>query len=203
MANEVRICNLALSRLGDDATVASLNPPEGSAQAEHCANFYPLALGSLLEMHEWSFATRTQPLAQLAQAAPAPWIAAYALPGGCIKVIELVPRSGGVPNSAPVPYALEAGADGQRILFTDLHDASIRFIVRVDDAQQYPPLFIDALSWLLASHLAGPIIKGDVGQKMAHDCLRQFMLALSLAKISDANQQRGRPEPMPVWMVGR
>ena len=45
MASEVEICNLALARLGDAATVVSIDPPEGSAQAEHCAMFYrPLRL---------------------------------------------------------------------------------------------------------------------------------------------------------------
>ena len=37
MATEVDICNLALAHLGDNATIASLKPPEGSAQAEHAA----------------------------------------------------------------------------------------------------------------------------------------------------------------------
>ena len=36
MASDVQICNIALAHLGDTATVASINPPEGSAQAEHC-----------------------------------------------------------------------------------------------------------------------------------------------------------------------
>ena len=48
MATEVDICNLALAHLGDDATIASLNPPEGSAQAEKAARFYPIARNSLL-----------------------------------------------------------------------------------------------------------------------------------------------------------
>ena len=48
MASAVDICNLALSHLGDTATVASLDPPEGSAQAEHCARFYPVARDALV-----------------------------------------------------------------------------------------------------------------------------------------------------------
>ena len=58
MASDVEICNLALSHLGDTATVASIDPPEGSAQAEHCARFYPIARDALLEKHDWSWATR-------------------------------------------------------------------------------------------------------------------------------------------------
>lgn len=63
MASEVEISNLALSRIGDSATVSSINPPEGSAQAEHCQRFYPIARNSLLEMHAWSFCDRRIQLA--------------------------------------------------------------------------------------------------------------------------------------------
>lgn len=58
MPSAVTICNLALAHLGDSATVSSIDPPEGSAQAEHCARFYPVALGLLLEAHPWNFATK-------------------------------------------------------------------------------------------------------------------------------------------------
>ena len=67
MASEVDICNLALSHLGDNATVASIDPPEGSAQAEHCSRFYPIARDTLLEMHNWNFSTRRAVLAQRGQ----------------------------------------------------------------------------------------------------------------------------------------
>ena len=46
MASDVDVCNLALAHLGDEATVASISPPEGSAQAGHCARFYPMARDS-------------------------------------------------------------------------------------------------------------------------------------------------------------
>ena len=57
MASEVQICNLALSRIGEDGSIISLDPPEGSEHAAACAAFYQRALGSLLESHDWSFAT--------------------------------------------------------------------------------------------------------------------------------------------------
>jgi len=64
MASDVDLGNLMLSHLGDDATVTNLNPPEGSSQAEHVAVFFPIARDSLLEMHNWNFATRRAPLAE-------------------------------------------------------------------------------------------------------------------------------------------
>ena len=75
MASEVEICNLALARLGDAATVVSIDPPEGSAQAEHCAMFYPMARDTLLAQHPWGFAQRRVRPARLA--------AGYLLPDDC------------------------------------------------------------------------------------------------------------------------
>jgi hypothetical protein len=46
MASEVQICNLALSRIGEDGSIISLDPPEGSEHAAACAAFYQRALGS-------------------------------------------------------------------------------------------------------------------------------------------------------------
>ena len=34
MADAVSICNLALAHIGEEATIISLDPPEGSAEAK-------------------------------------------------------------------------------------------------------------------------------------------------------------------------
>ena len=65
MASAVEICNLALSFLGDTGSIASIDPPESPAQAKMCAIYYPIAKSAMLEMHDWSFATKRQLLAKL------------------------------------------------------------------------------------------------------------------------------------------
>ena len=65
MASVVDICNLALAHLGDDATISSIDPPEGSAQAEHCKRFYTSARDTLLQLHPWNFASKRIALAEL------------------------------------------------------------------------------------------------------------------------------------------
>ena len=85
MASEVDICNLALGHLGDNATVASLEPPEGSAQAEHCARFYPIARDALQEMHPWNFCTKRIALALIDGVSYSQWKYVYAEPSGVIQ----------------------------------------------------------------------------------------------------------------------
>jgi hypothetical protein len=90
MSSEVEICNLALAHLGDSATVASIDPPEGSSQAEHCQRWYPIARNALLEMHEWGFATTRALLAEVVNPFPQ-WRRAYARPSDCLKVLAVLP----------------------------------------------------------------------------------------------------------------
>lgn len=201
MASEVDICNLALARLGDNATVASIDPPEGSAQAEHCARFYPVARDSLLEMHAWKFATRRVLLAQLTTDTWN-WTFAYAEPTGVLKLLAVLPASASSDDDTQ-EYEAETDGNGTPIILTDLEGASLRYVAHVTDTTVFSPLFVDALAWLLASYLAGPVLKGDAGAAMAKACLQSFMLALSNAKVSDANQRKVRPEHKPDWIAGR
>ena len=201
MASEVDICNLALARLGDNATVASIDPPEGSAQAEHCARFYAVARDSLLEMHAWKFATRRVLLAKLTVESW-DWAFAYAEPTGALKLLGVLSPSASNDEETQ-PYETESDANGASIILTNQEDASLRFVARVTDTTKFSSLFVDALSWLLASYLAGPVIKGDTGAAMAKACMQSFMLVFSDAKMSDANQRKVRMEHTPAWISGR
>lgn len=201
MASEVDICNLALAHLGDNATVASIDPPEGSPQAEHCARFYAVARDSLLEMHAWKFATRRVLLAKLTVESW-DWAFAYAEPTGALKLLGVLSATASNDDETQ-PYEAESAANGAAIILTNQEGASLRFVARVTDTTKFSPLFVDALAWLLASYLAGPVLKGDAGAAMAKACLQSFMLAFSNAKVSDANQRKVRPEHTPAWIAGR
>jgi hypothetical protein len=201
MASEVDICNLALARLGDNATVASIDPPEGSAQAEHCARFYAVARDSLLEMHAWKFATRRATLAALT-VETWNWAYAYAEPSGTLKLLAVLPAAAA--NDAETQdFEPESDSTGTAIILTNQEAASLRYIARTTDTTKFSPLFVDALAWLLASYLAGPVLKGDAGAASAKTCYQSFLVAFSLAKTSDANQRKVRPDHSPAWIAGR
>jgi hypothetical protein len=226
MASEVDICNLALGHLGDNATVASIRPPEGSAQAEHCARFYPIARDSLLEMHFWNFSMRRINLAPLEATWPE-WKYGYALPNDVLNVIAVMPPDANddyasrfVPSDTPQfahnyspviaagrytpqPYTIEVLADGQHILYTNQENAMLRYTAYVSDTTVFSPLFTMALSWHLASMLAGPIIKGDQGAAEAKRCTQMAMGYISQAEASDANQRRITLEHIVPWTSGR
>lgn len=201
MASVVDICNLALARLGDDATVASIDPPEGSAQAEHCWRFYPIARDSLLEMHDWKFATRRTVLAELV-AESFNWTYVYAEPDGAIRLISVLPTSASSDDES-AEYDAEAGESGEALIYTNVANATLRYTARVTDTTKFSPLFTDALAWLLASHIAGPLLKGDSGAAAAKACYQNFRMVLALATVSDANQRNVKPKHKPDWIAAR
>lgn len=227
MASEVDICNLALAHLGDTATVSSLYPPEGSAQAEHCARFYPIARDSLLEMHMWNFATTRANLAMLTATMPE-WTYVYAAPNDMLNAIAVLPPEASDDYSArimptdlygyttiqnlpfnwagtytPQPFSMETLTDGTQVICTDQQSAVLRYTRFVTDTTLYSPLFVTALSWHLASMLAGPILKGDVGAAEAKRCAQMAELWRQQAEASDANQRNIKPNQIVGWMAGR
>lgn len=201
MASEVEICNLALARLGDNATVASIDPPEGSAQSEHCARFYPIARDSLLELHNWRFATRRSLLSKLVTDSWN-WKFAYAEPTGVIKLLAVLPKDS-PSDQQGFPFESEGSQTGASLILTDVEAATLRYIARVVDTTKFPPLFVDALGWLLASYLAGPVLKGDAGSAEAKRCYQVFITLLGQARASDANQSNTDLQHVPDWMAAR
>lgn len=193
MSSEVDICNLALSHLGDEAQVAAIVPPDGTIQSAHCARFYPIARGALLEAHPWPFATKRTAIAEVDNPSPDDWSYAYAIPSTCIRPLAAlypgVPaRAFGLDTDAGShPYLVEADEDGDLILYTNVKTAVLRYIDLVTDTSKYPPLVVLALSRLLASYLAGPILKGDTGMKVAQMQLKIFEMEFAKAAASSSN----------------
>lgn len=200
MASDVDICNLALSRLGDDATVSSIDPPEGSQQAEHCARFYPIARDTALSMHDWNFASRRANLAVLSNVPCAPWRFAYALPAQLIKAVCVLEPTG-VQDAA---FVIESSSNDTPVLLTDQESALLKYVARFTDAARFPTLFVDALVWLLASHIAGPLIKGETGAGMAQQAYQAYLGALQRAIAGDmAQYQPDAPAPQTPWIKDR
>lgn len=223
MASEVDICNTALSHLGDSATVASIDPPEGSTQAEHCARFYPIARDALLEAHTWAFATKRVLLAELANTWPQ-WQYAYARPNDCVKALAVLANDAGsdyqtvsawpYPTApmevgamfsvdSPQPFACEVNDTGAQVVYSNQENAMLRYIARVTDTTKFSYRFTMALTWSLASMLAGPIIKGEVGRTEAQRCAQFAAQWLSQAKLHDAQQQKIDVTQNVAWIAGR
>ena len=222
MATEVDICNLALAHLGDDATIASLNPPEGSAQAEKAARFYPIARNTLLEMHTWNFAAKRGNLALTTNSLDQ-WDYAYVAPADMMSPVAIISptaqndyatrmSSGDTPGGITSNYSptIVAGhytpqqfAIEGIYIYTNQENALLRYQSLVTDSTTFSPLFVVTLSWHLASMLAGPIIKGDQGMKQSKQCQEMMRAYLTSAKQQDNLHRDITVEHIVPWTSGR
>lgn len=199
MASAIDICNLALSHLGDIANVSDFN--EGSAQADHCRNFYPIARDLVLEAHSWDFATRRIAMAQPSTAPPSSWSYAYVLPSDCLRALAVLDIN--FDERTTQNFIIESQDDGTRVLYTNMVNATLRYTVKVTDTTKFTPLFQDTLAWLLASYLAGPITKGQEGIAAARAAYQTYTGQLERAKASNANQEQEPQRHVPGSIAAR
>ena len=210
MASPVQICNMALSHIGSEARVSSISPPDGSVEAGHCATFYDLARTELLEPGNWAFALKRVALSQVVNPSKV-WAYAYALPSDCQRALRVLRPSIAITvftqdlvvephtdDRDSAPFDIEG-----EVVLTNEPDAVLVYGQDVTDSTKFPASFTSALSYLLASYLAGPVIKGSEGTRVG-DAMRQR--AMSLADVSataSANASSAYSLPQPTLLAVR
>jgi len=91
MSSAAEICNRALSALGGDPVITSLDNSDTSQEATHCRIWYDVTRRQLLDEFPWNFATRQ---AQLAmddyESLQGRWSLSYVYPSDCIRFVRLL-----------------------------------------------------------------------------------------------------------------
>lgn len=193
MATKADICNLALSTLGDSATVTAIDSPDGSPQAGHCARFYPIALRQLMEEADRSFLTRRQRLAALSSLDEETysWKFGFSVPSNCVRIIKL--EAVHFRERRTIDYELEMDpSNASRLILCNEESPVLSFVALNDNPSIYPTYFINALVPLLASMLVGPLKQADASSTESRNLLALYQQALSLAKTADAFNARHR-----------
>lgn len=198
MSSVVDICNVALSHLGNARRVAAIDPPDGTAEADLCSVFYPIARDEMLEAADWSFARKRVALSLLSTNDSTVWAYAYGKPADSIMYRRIVT---GIATAFEVDSeAFDSEGD---VIYTNKADAVMLYTKALSDPTKFPPTFRSALSYMLASYLAGPILKGDEGAK-AGQTLRKGAMALAMsAASSDSNRTFLDNLPFPSGLLAR
>jgi hypothetical protein len=177
---------MALSHIGSEARVSSISPPDGSVEAGHCAMFYDLARTELLEPGNWAFSLKRATLAEVTNPSAA-WAYAYAKPSNCLRALRILRPS------------IAAAVLTRNLAFEPHTDdrGGAAFDVEGDVILTNEP---DAV---LASYLAGPIIKGNEGVRVG-DAMRQRAMTLAdIAATASANASSAESLPQPSLLAVR
>lgn len=186
MASTIEICNLALLRLGHAREISSLD--EGSAESDFCKAFYDHCRKTVLRAHPWNFAVTTAELALLTDESDE-YDYVYQLPTGCLRALEIV----NIYSDDKLEFEIRG-----RKLYTDEEHAVLKYTSDEDDPNTFDQEFIDALSYLLAAELAGPL-RQDL---RAQDYMtRVYRVRVAEAAATDSNE--GKPEPVTSYLDAR
>lgn len=223
MTTEVQIANLALSHIGHKATVAAIDGSEQSREAELCAQFYDLARDTVLERHTWNFTMRRIVATEVDEDIEG-WEYVYAKPADTLRIIAVLPEGfdddyadvfSMVPNAydepmpaqagryVPSPFVMETLDDGTEVILTDVENARIRYQVRVTDTAKFTAAFTMAVSRMLASFIAGPLIKGDAGIAESKAQRQVAEAEIMEARVHDARQRNVKPRHTVPWLAVR
>lgn len=218
MASVSDICNMALSHLGSDSSIVSISPPDtNSTEAGYCARFYPIARREALESHKWTWSKKRVALSQVTNPSTI-WAYAYALPSDCLSPVrvlqqslvdyfDLWPQAGEIVTADSMVLWSERGsADFEiegSVLLTNEPDAVLLYTRDVTDTAKYSGSFTAFLSYLLASYLAGPIIKGNPGAQAAGQWREIAARVKGESAADDANASAERAEHLPQHILAR
>lgn len=213
MAGKVDICNMALSHLGANAAVQAIDPPDGSAEAGYCAQFYDVARKEALEADGWLFARTRKALVATANPSSV-WLYAYQKPSDCVKA-ERVLQLAYIQSLLWWPFAPVITADEVQtwsekgsaafeiegdVILCNEPDAVLFYVKDVTDTTKFTPSFTTFFSYLFASYLAGPIVRGDAGAKTAAQLRQVAARVRGEAATISANQSSETTDFVPTHM---
>lgn len=180
MAAEIDLYNMALSRIGIGQTVG--DPAERSEPARQCRKWFAQCRDECLRNFPWSFARAAVQLAELDQTFPG-WAYVYQYPSDCLFALQVIPEEGlryplqwldiwqeRINQQAPrIAFDRALRADGQsQVLLTDLTEAWLLYIARVETTTVWDVDFVNMLAWKLAAEIATPLkVKADIAQRAA------------------------------------
>ena len=193
MASKVEICNMALAAVGSKAFIESID--EASTEANVVRTFWNAARDAVLRAHDWPFARKRAMLSLITadeSELPTEWGYCYGYPGDCAKMrfIEDGFSVRSAEDAIPFIIGLHGGA---RCIYSNQEEAYARYTSRVEDEAIYPPEFIEALQYDLASRIAVPITgKRDILDDIIK--LRAYALAVAIAASSNEEAYGGEPD---------
>lgn len=197
MTSQVEIYNMALSNIGASETVASLD--ERSKARATCSRFWELARDTVLADFPWPFATRYATLADLGSP-PRNWLYQYQYPVDCLRALYLTVPGLRVPPLSMQPKFETAYGEAGQVILSDEPQAELAYVVRVTDEGRFPPLFVQALAWKLASMIAMPM---SAQRTVAEAAAQGYVNTVQLAWSAAANESTEDLFIEPDYLTGR
>lgn len=189
MASVVGICNQAIARTGNSATIAALT--EASVAARQCNAHWEQVRDEVLQAFPWGCSTKRVDLSLIDEELVTNWQYCYSYPSDALRIFAIVsPASRNPSLEDSIPFEI-ATHSGLKVVLSNEAGAEAIYAWRQTDAAQYPPLLVKAMAAVLAARIAPAIGKAEMVQALEAAAQR----ALHEAAQADLNESN--PGPMP------
>jgi hypothetical protein len=190
----VKICNMALSHVGSQSSIESLD--EDSPAANACKQWYDWSRIQSLEAHNWNFARKRKVLAVITADPYDNWAWQYEFPSDCIVAREIVNPLGNDADAVPFEVTTTDSGDLSCIL-TDVAEAALVYTFDMTNPARYSPGFVKVLSWYIASNIEFTITgKRTIGEQV-------LAVIVGKATADNANEGIARAPREAEWIRGR
>lgn len=202
MTSVVEICNLALSNIRA-GSINSLD--ENSLQAQVCKLKYPFMLDRCLTELPWTFNRKIRVLSVLTTEI-FNWAYAYQYPSDCLKIHRLIGAQEEIANATVISRIVDSellslndirnqtpyevfNFDNNKVIGANESNLRVDYVSKINDPNLFSADFSLALSHLLASELAVPIIGAELGRQLRSDSLQLYKQYLNTAMTNNMNEQ--------------
>lgn len=189
MSSVLTLCNLALSRIGQDPNLTSVSVDGATVEETLCATLYPVARDKILSTYDFTFMRCRDKLSQVFTYPHPPYKFIYAYPADC-AFLKVVYRGEYFTTSHPENFEVENTAEGNMVVLTDVPNAWAEYQKIADTVKRIPPLVENAIVWQLAGELASAMIKGATGLSIAQTMFKAAEQYAMEAAAKDGQQSR-------------
>ena len=203
MTTRIDIYNMALYKLAQSIGVPAIT--DDSKAADVLNRLWEPMRDLVLTERVWPWAMKAQALALEAEAPLPGWTLRYAYPNDCLTAYAITDAAGISTAGKLVRFASgdwlasawgsgafdwdTAHGDQGTSIMTNVRDAFLVYTAKVEDANRYPPQFVNALACRLAAEAAPPLI-GEVGLQSKQSLLDEYLVGLTNAGAHAMNEAR-------------
>lgn len=186
MISEVNICNMALTRIGQNR-IMSLT--QTGTLAELCKLYYEPTLNELLSAYEWPFAISRSQLSASAEENLTVFDYRYQLPLNYLRVLTMLSSE----DYSEITDDWEIEGDK---LLSDVTPAYIKYIKMITNPTKLPQSFIEALYLRIASKI---VVKITQDQSLMAALFQEYMAAMQAAMAYLGGNKKAERQPDDWW----
>jgi len=155
---------LALGRLGQTLTITDLDT-ENTNHAKVIRRHFRMSLDTILEKHDWNFATKFEALTLQSEDPIVGYRYCYTLPSDLLVIRQIAEEGIFNPNKQyeheKAKFRLVYNGAGQRIIYTNVQNAHAEYTVRLPESSAFPNHFGRAFAAQLSMDIAPQLITNN------------------------------------------